>query len=75
MNMIINNPNLAGQQAGKAEFYNLSRFKLYPIHTRFNAIQWFIADAEIEDDIGHPAIVGQYDDKTEAIASIPDAEK
>lgn len=64
----MNNPNLAGQQAGKPQFFDGSRFKLAPVHTRFDAVEWFIWDAEIIDDVtGNPSVVGQFDTESKAI--------
>lgn len=43
-----NNPKRAGQNAsnGWALFGENSRFKLFAVHTRFDAVQWFVTDAE-----------------------------
>ena len=45
--MIQNNPQLAGQIAGKKEMIGgFQRYAVYPVHTRFANVQWFVADAE-----------------------------
>lgn len=42
-----NNPALAGQPAAKKQFFgDFSRYAVWPVHTRFEAIAWFVADAE-----------------------------
>lgn len=45
-----NNPSLKGSPAAKKQFFGEnSRFAVWPVHTRFDAIEWFVADA------AHPA--------------------
>lgn len=71
--MIKNDPNLKGQQAGPAQYFDNSRFKLYPVHTRFTAITWFVADAMVWDDLmDAPAIIIQTDTKQQAVQAIMD---
>ena len=42
-----NNPNLAGQLASKKVLFGgYSRFAIAPVHTRFDAVEWFVWDAE-----------------------------
>lgn len=58
--MVLNNPSKAGKRAGRAKFYgDNSRFAVYPVHTRFDAVAWFVADAENLDEFGLPSVVAQ----------------
>lgn len=44
---LSNNPALKGQPASKKEFFGeRGRFAVWPVHTRFDAVEWFVADAE-----------------------------
>jgi hypothetical protein len=56
-----NNPALKGQPAAKKQFFgDCSRYAVWPVHTRFEAIQWFVADAEHPlSDMSHAEIVRQ----------------
>ena len=67
--MIANKPELKGTLAARKELHGpLSRFAIAPLHTRFEAVQWFVWDANILDDTGHAEAIGQFDDETEARA-------
>lgn len=69
--MITNNPNLKGQEAGESQFFDCCRFRLYPVHTRFQSIAWFVDDANLEDPvIGGPATIVQADTEQEAIEAL-----
>lgn len=72
---ISNDPNKRGQKAHRPFFfgdeYSNNRFMLYPIHTRFDAIQWIIKDASVTDDVtGLSQIIRQIDSKDDAISEI-----
>ena len=42
-----NNPARAGQFAArKVMFGEFNRYAVAPVHTRFNAVQWFVWDSE-----------------------------
>ena len=61
--MVLNNPSKAGKRAGRAKFFGEnSRFAVYPVHTRFDAVSWMVSDAEMPDEeAGLPSsIVGQF---------------
>lgn len=46
MTNIKNNPALAGSLAKKKEFFgDHSRYAIAPVHTRFDAVEWFVWDA------------------------------
>ena len=56
-----NNPSLKGQLASKKILHgDNSRFATFAVHTRFDAVQWFTADALRPDDkTGLPEIIRQ----------------
>ena len=54
--------------ATKPVYFMLSQIKVAAIHTRFDAVEWFIWDAgQIDELTGHPEVVGQYATEQEAI--------
>lgn len=65
----VNDPAKAGQLASrKVSFGDLSRFAVAAVHTRFDAVSWFVWDAEQTDDVtGGPAIVWQAATFAEAV--------
>ena len=68
---IKNNPELRGKYAKpKQTFGEHSRYAVWPCHTRFDAVQWFVADAYNTDDRGLPAIIRQTDTLESAIAGL-----
>lgn len=58
---VPNNSKLAGQLASTwVLFGESSRFKLAAIHTRFDAVSWFVWDADRIDEVtGCPAVIRQ----------------
>ena len=46
-------------------FGPFSRYALDTCRTRFGTIEYFIADAEVTDDLDLPAVFVQTDDRTE----------
>ena len=70
--MINNNPKLAGQLAAKKELFGgHSRYAIAPIHTRFDAVEWFVWDAEKIDPVtGGPNVIRQAQTKSEALAGL-----
>ena len=67
-----NNPNLAGQLAAKKELFgDCSRYAIAPIHTRFDAVQWFVWDAEQIDPVTKLAsVIRQAQTKAEALVGL-----
>jgi hypothetical protein len=66
-----NNPNLASKLASdKVLFGECSRYALFAVHTRFDAVQWVVADAESPDHTGLPRIVRQADTPEQAVAGL-----
>lgn len=58
---LVNNPVLAGQPAAKKQrFGDNGRYAVWPIHTRFDAVEWFVADAEHPlSDLSHAEVIRQ----------------
>ena len=66
-----NNPNLAGCHASNAEtFGEFGRYQVYAVHTRFDAVSWFVADAEITDALGYAEIIRQEPSYELAVAGL-----
>lgn len=69
---MTNNPNLAGQLAAKKELFGgHSRYAIAPIHTRFDAVEWFVWDAErIDPATNNPGVIRQAQTKQEALVGL-----
>lgn len=65
----INDSRRAGEPAGPATFFDSGRIKLYPVHTSFDAVQWFALDTERQDDLGLPLVIAQAASAREALQS------
>jgi hypothetical protein len=67
-----NNPNLAGQLASRKAFVgHCKRLAVYAVHSRFDAVSWFVADAYLLDELtGFPSIIRQEDTLADAIAGL-----
>ena len=64
---IKNNPMRKGELAApKRLFGECSRFAVAPIHTRFEAVQWFVWDAHKMDSDGKPDVIRQFDNSSDA---------
>jgi hypothetical protein len=62
-----NNPNLRGQHASNSLLFGEhDRYAVYAIHTRFDSVQWFVADAMVNDN-GLPEIIRQDNDFDNAV--------
>lgn len=71
MSAIINDPTRKGQLAGPTELFgDFHRYLLCPVHTRFDAIAWFVYDAEVTDEVGCPAIIRIEDTREDAMAGL-----
>jgi len=67
-----NNKNLAGQQASNKEFFGeAGRYAVYAVHTRFDAVSWFVDDAMVIDDMGFAETIRQCDTKDQALKGLP----
>lgn len=70
----INKPDLCGQLAArKVLFGDYSRYAVAPIHTRFDAVEWFVWDAEHPwINNGTPHVIRQSTTLEEAIYGLND---
>lgn len=59
--MIKNNPDRKGELAQRKRLFgDCSRYAVAPVHTRFDAVEWFVWDAERIDPVtGRPEIIRQ----------------
>ena len=70
-----NSPARSGQPASSAMYLDGHRYKLQAIHTRFDAVAWFVVDAEKVDDVtGLPAVIRQEATPAAAVATLPTLE-
>lgn len=51
-------------------FGDFSRFGVFAVHTRFDAVIWMVTDVERLDDLGFPAVVRQAPTFDAAIAGL-----
>ena len=67
-----NDPSRKGQLAARKQLFgDCSRYAVAPVHTRFDAVQWFVWDAEIIcPDTGLPEVIRQAETLTEALQGI-----
>ena len=66
-----NRPADAGKLAHhKLLFGEANRYAIAPVHTRFDAVQWFVWDAETPDLDGNPTIIRQNNKFEDAIAGL-----
>ena len=55
-----NDPAKAGQLADQKVLFNLSRYAVAPVHTRFDAVTFFVWDAEdVDPETNGPRIIRQ----------------
>jgi hypothetical protein len=63
-----NNPALRGKLADRKRLFGgYSRYAVAPVHTRFEAVQWFVWDAEAMDAEGVPSVIRQEATLQEAL--------
>jgi len=66
-----NNPALRGQPAARKQLFgDYSRYAVAPIHTRFDAIEWFVWDADRLDKQGIPEVIRQAATIDEALQGL-----
>lgn len=71
-----NDPQRAGQLASRKALFNGSRFAVAAVHTRFEAVSFFVWDAEATDEVtGGPAVVRQADTLAEAVRDLEGAKE
>lgn len=71
-----NDPKRAGELAApRAVFGPYNRYSIAPIHTRSGELEWFVWDAETEDEVtGGPAVIRQEPSKEAALESLKEDE-
>lgn len=67
-----NNPAYAGFDASKRVYFGeYGRYSAFAIHTRFDSVQWLVADAESpEPRTGIPSIVRQCETFEDAVRDL-----
>jgi hypothetical protein len=66
-----NNPALRGHRASRVlRFGPGDRFQVYAVHTRFDDVEWWVADNNITYGDGRPWIIRQEPSFDEAIATV-----
>lgn len=66
-----NNPAQKGQRASrKVLFGDCSRYAIAALHTRFDAVTYFVWDAETDDGTGRPEVIRQEDTAEAALAAL-----
>jgi len=74
--MVKNDPRKAGQFAGERErFGPFRRYAVAPVHTRFEAVQWFVWDAEAPTDDGLMAVIRQENTREDAMRGLTNDEE
>lgn len=65
----LNDPERAGHRAScKVTFGGHGRYGVFAVHTRGEAVQWFVTDAEVLDEVTHtPSVVRQGNTLDEAL--------
>jgi hypothetical protein len=68
-----NDPSRAGQHAtAKYLFGPFNRYAVFAVHTRFDAVSWFVTDAEQFDDVtGAPLVIRQEATRQLAVRGLP----
>lgn len=68
---LANNAALRGQPAARKQLFgDCSRYAVAPIHTRFDAVEWFVWDADRLDKNGFPEVIRQARTLDEAISGL-----
>lgn len=66
-----NEPGAAGRLASaKVRFGECGRYAVFAVHTRFERVQWFVADAERPDAQGLASIIRQDDEFEAAVRGL-----
>lgn len=64
-----NNPSLKGSLAARKQFFgDNGRYAVAPVHTRFDAVEWFVWDAEHPlSSLSRAEVIRQSDTLDEAL--------
>jgi hypothetical protein len=70
-----NDPTRKGELAARKHLFgDCSRYAVAPVHTRFDAVQWFVWDAELTcPETGLPEVIRQEETLAEALHGIEGA--
>jgi hypothetical protein len=73
---IANDPSKKGQLAARKQFFGeYRRYAVAPIHTRFDAVEWFVWDAAQAADGELAPVIRQEATLAEAVAGLLDGEE
>ena len=69
---IKNDPSRAGSLAARKRLFGaFCRYAVAPVHTRFDAVEWFVWDAEVTDpETGLAAVIRQAATLEEAVRGL-----
>jgi len=71
MASLRNDPTRKGQLAARKRLFgDYHRYAVAPIHTRFDAVEWFVWDAHTDDGAGRPAVIRQASSEAEAVEGL-----
>lgn len=70
--LIRNNPAMKGSLAARKQFFGeFGRYAVAPVHTRFDAVEWFVWDAHHPlSDLNHAEVIRQADTLDDAIKGL-----
>jgi len=70
--VVSNDPTRKGEDASsRVVFGDNGRFVAYAVHTRFDAVSWFVEDTESVDEYGFFAVIRQESTIEEALHGLP----
>lgn len=71
-NIPANDPSKKGKLAARKQLFgDNKRYAVAPLHTRFDAIEWFVWDANVyADETGMPEVIRQCSTLEEAISGL-----
>lgn len=68
---LVNDPSKRGELAAPKVLFAGSRYAVAPIHSRFDAIEWFVWDAEQVDEVTDgPAVIRQAPSLSQALVGL-----
>lgn len=68
---LTNNQSLRGKLAARKQLFGAySQYAVAPVHTRFDAVEWFVWDADRLDKHGLPEVIRQAPTLDEAISGL-----
>lgn len=66
-----NNPALRGHRASRIlRFGPAARYEVFAVHTRFDAVEWWVTDSNVTYSDGRPWVIRQEPSFDEAIAPV-----